>query len=144
MTGAFQDTRGSRRTVAALVALLALAVLLNFVNRGAIGIAAPKMKADLGLSATTFGLAASAFFWTYGAMQPLVGWISDRVPVYRALAFALALWSLSTLLTGFVHGLALLVVLGRTGQVAARSSMPSSPCLSRRRRSRRRRCPRLW
>lgn len=111
MAGAFHDTGASRRTVAALVALLALAVLLNFVDRGAIGIAAPKMKADLGLSATTFGLAASAFFWTYGAMQPLVGWLSDRIPVYRALAFALALWSLSTLLTGFVRGLALLVVL---------------------------------
>lgn len=111
MAGTFQETRASRRTVAALVGLLALAVLLNFVDRGAIGIAAPKMKADLGLSATTFGLAASAFFWTYGAMQPLVGWISDRVPVYRALAFALALWSLSTLLTGFVGGLALLLVL---------------------------------
>lgn len=103
--------QGQRGVTTALVALLALAVLLNFVDRGAIGIAAPKMKAELGLSATTFGLAASAFFWTYGAMQPLVGWISDRVPVYRALAFALALWSLSTLLTGFVRGLALLVVL---------------------------------
>ncbi|WP_225207433.1 MFS transporter [Novosphingobium huizhouense] len=100
-----------RRTLVALVVLLALAVLLNFVDRGAMGIAAPKMKADLGLSATTFGLAASAFFWTYGAMQPLVGWISDRVSVYRALAFALALWSASTLLTGLVRGLALLVVL---------------------------------
>ncbi|WP_408586900.1 MFS transporter [Novosphingobium sp.] len=111
MTGTQGDTRRQGRIVATLVALLALAVLLNFVDRGAIGIAAPKMKADLGLSATTFGLAASAFFWTYGAMQPLVGWISDRIPVYRALAFALALWSLSTLLTGFVRGLALLVVL---------------------------------
>ena len=110
MAYSFRAARG-RNPVAAMVALLALAVLLNFVDRGAIGIAAPKMKADLGLSATTFGLAASAFFWTYGAMQPLVGWISDRVPVYRALAFALALWSVSTLLTGFVRGLALLVVL---------------------------------
>ncbi|MCW1382358.1 MFS transporter [Novosphingobium sp. KCTC 2891] len=102
---------GRAGAVRALVLLLAVAVLLNFVDRGALGIAAPKMKADLGLSATTFGLAASAFFWTYAAMQPLLGWLSDRISVYKVLAFALALWALSTMLTGLVGGLASLIVL---------------------------------
>lgn len=111
MAGALQREARHGRVVVALILLLALAVLLNFVDRGAIGIAAPRMKADLGLTATAFGLAASAFFWTYGAMQPLVGWLSDRFSAYKALAFALALWSVSTLLTGFVRGLVALVLL---------------------------------
>ena len=34
----------------ALVLLLGAAVFLNYVDRGAIGIAAPLMKSDLGLS----------------------------------------------------------------------------------------------
>ena len=47
----------------ALILLLGAAVFLNYVDRGAIGIAAPLMQSDLALSATAFGLIASAFFW---------------------------------------------------------------------------------
>ncbi|WP_421851621.1 MFS transporter [Novosphingobium sp.] len=94
-----------------LVALLGLAVLLNFVDRGAIGIAAPLMKADLHLTATQFGIAVSAFFWLYGPAHPLVGWLADRVSVYRLYAMGVAVWATSTLLTGFASGLTGLILL---------------------------------
>lgn len=100
-----------RGNVLWLVVLLALSVLLNFVDRGAIGIAAPLMKSELGLSATEFGLAVSAFFWVYAPLNFLVGWMSDRFCVYRLFAIGVAVWSLSTLLTGWIGGLAALVVL---------------------------------
>ncbi|WP_408589394.1 MFS transporter [Novosphingobium sp.] len=92
-----------------LVALLAIAVLLNFVDRGAIGVAAPLMKQDLGLSATAFGIAVSAFFWTYGPLQPLLGWLADRWSAALVLAGGVALWALATLLTGHATGLGGLV-----------------------------------
>jgi MFS family permease len=92
-----------------LVGLLALAVLLNFVDRGAIGIAAPLMSKALGLSATRFGLAVSAFFWTYGLTQPFIGALADRWPAGRVLALSVTLWAVSTLLTGFAANLATLV-----------------------------------
>ena len=38
-----------RRSSGTLVLLLGVAVFLNYVDRGAIGIAAPKMKDELGL-----------------------------------------------------------------------------------------------
>ena len=95
----------------AVVVLLALAMLLNSVDRGAIGIAAPRMKQDLGLSAAQFGIAASAFFWSYGLLQPLLGWLGDRFRVHRVLGAGLALWALSTMLTGLAGGLAALVAL---------------------------------
>ena len=44
----------------ALIFLLGAAVFLNYVDRGAVGIAAPLMQGDLGLSATEFGLAMLA------------------------------------------------------------------------------------
>lgn len=97
--------------VGPLVALLALAMLLNFVDRGALGLVAPRMQADLALSATQFGLAASAFFWTYGLLQPLLGWVGDRFRVYYVLAFGLGLWALATMLTGWANGLVMLVAL---------------------------------
>jgi len=55
----------SNRAVSALVFLLGTAVFLNYVDRGAIGIAAPLMKSELGLSEEAYGLAFSAFFWIY-------------------------------------------------------------------------------
>ncbi len=101
----------SRWLATGLVGMLALAVLLNFVDRGAIGIAAPLMSQALGLSATRFGFAVSAFFWTYGLTQPFIGVLADRWPAGRVLAVSVALWAVSTLLTSLTAGLAMLVVL---------------------------------
>lgn len=93
-----------------LVVLLAVSVLLNYVDRGAIGIAAPKMKEELGFSATEFGLGVSAFFWAYAPLCLVMGWLCDRFCVYRIFALGVALWAACTVLTGFVHGLMALVV----------------------------------
>jgi MFS family permease len=97
--------------VASLVLLVAAAILLNYVDRGTVAVAAPLMKQELGLSATAFGIAVSAFFWVYAPIQLFVGWLCDRFSVYRLLAGGLALWALSTAATGFVGSLAGLVVL---------------------------------
>ncbi|MCX6597843.1 MAG: hypothetical protein NTV70_15900, partial [Acidobacteria bacterium] len=45
--------------------MLAISVFLNYVDRGALGIAMPRMKTELTLNAENLGLLASAFFWTY-------------------------------------------------------------------------------
>ncbi len=95
----------------ALVLLLGAAVFLNYVDRGAVGIAAPLMQGDLDLSATEFGLVASAFFWIYGPVQLVVGWLCDRFNVYRLMTIGLLLWAAATLLMGFVGGFLSLLVL---------------------------------
>jgi MFS family permease len=94
-----------------LVGLLAVAILLNYVDRGAIAVGAPLLTRELGLSATEFGLAVSAFFWVYVPMVLVAGWLCDRLCVYRLLAAGLALWALATALTSLVAGLATLVLL---------------------------------
>lgn len=103
--------RASGTRLAWVVGLLGLSVLLNYVDRGAIGVAAPLMKQDLGLSATGFGTAVSAFFWVYAPLCAFVGWLCDRFCVYRMFALGIALWALATLLTGWVGGIASLIVL---------------------------------
>jgi MFS family permease len=104
-------THGSRTGKAGLwlTLLLGAMVLLNYVDRGAIGIAAPKLKDELGLSATAFGIAVSAFSWIYAPAQFAVGWLSDRFCVYRLIAVGLSIWALATFLTGFTNELAMLV-----------------------------------
>lgn len=111
MVSIASTSRISNSRLSWLVILIALSVLLNYVDRGAIGIAAPLMKQELGLSATGFGIAVSAFFWVYAPLCLVVGWLCDRFCVYRLFAAGIALWALATVLTGFVQGLAVLIAL---------------------------------
>jgi MFS family permease len=95
----------------ALVILLGAAVFLNYVDRGSIAVAAPLMKGELGLSATEFGTAVSAFFWIYAPVQLFAGWLCDRFSVYRLMAIGVIVWAASTLLMGFAGGFVSLLVL---------------------------------
>jgi MFS family permease len=95
----------------ALVLLLGASVILNYIDRGALGVAAPVMKSDLRLSATAFGLAVSGFFWIYAPIQLVLGWLCDRLSVYRLFVFGTVLWSVCTLSMGFVGGFLSLFIL---------------------------------
>ena len=106
-TGTVRPTSSS--TV--LVALLAGAVFLSYVDRGLLAIAGPLVKTELGLSATEFGLAISAFFWIYAPAQLLCGWMVDRFSVYRLFAAGVGLWGVATALVGAAGGLVSLVAL---------------------------------
>ena len=116
----------SNRAVSALVFLLGTAVFLNYVDRGAIGIAAPLMKTELGLSEEAYGLAFSAFFWIYAPVQFFAGWLCDRFSVYKLMAVGILLWAGSTLLMGFAGGFASLLVLRIMLGVGESISFPGS------------------
>lgn len=109
-----------------LVLMLGLAILLNYVDRGAIAIAAPQLKPELGLTATEFGIAVSAFAWTYVPLQLFIGWACDRWCVYRLIAGGIALWAVSTLAMGLVQGLGLLVLLRLTLGIGESITFPGA------------------
>ena len=114
------------RTASALVFLLGAAVFLNYVDRGAVGIAAPLMKSELGLSDEAYGLAFSAFFWVYAPVQFFAGWLCDRFSVYRLMAVGILVWAASTLLMGFAGGFASLLILRIMLGVGESISFPGS------------------
>jgi len=103
--------RAGSRITNALIFLLGASVFLNYVDRGAIAVGAPLMKGELGLSATAFGIAVSAFFWVYAPIQLFAGWLCDRFSVYKLMSGGIVLWAGSTLLTGFAGGFLSLLVL---------------------------------
>ena len=117
---------GARPAASALILLLGAAVFLNYVDRGAIGIAAPLMKDELGLSEEAYGLAFSAFFWVYAPIQLFAGWLCDRFSVYKLMAAGILLWAGSTLLMGFAGGFASLLVLRIMLGVGESISFPGS------------------
>ncbi len=118
--------RSGRNAGGTLVFLLGAAVFLNYVDRGAIGIASPLMKGELGLSEETYGIAFSAFFWIYAPVQLFAGWLCDRFSVYKLMAGGILLWAASTFLMGFAGGFASLLVLRIMLGIGESISFPGS------------------
>jgi MFS family permease len=96
---------------ARLVLLLAVAIFINYVDRGNLATAAPLLKSELGLSNTQIGVLLSAFFWTYAPLQLLAGWMAERFDVHKVLPAGLALWSIATILTGVAGSFLVLIAL---------------------------------
>ncbi len=95
--------------LARVAVLLSVSVLINYIDRGTLSIAAPVLKEDLHLSPSQLGILLSSFFWTYSTFQIVSGWLVDRFEVNWLLASGLMIWSIATLTTGLVHGFALLL-----------------------------------
>jgi MFS transporter, ACS family, D-galactonate transporter len=104
------DSRTLRGFVAALL-LLSLAILINYVDRGNLSIAAPLLKAELHISDSQLGVLFSAFFITYTAFIFVSGWLVDRYDVNWVLAAGFAIWSAATAATGLVEGFAMLFLM---------------------------------
>jgi len=91
--------------------LLSLSVLINYIDRSNLSIAAPLIKDDLGLSALQLGKLLSAFFWAYACMQIPAGWLVDHFDVKWVFALGFLLWSAATAGTGVLHGFAALLLI---------------------------------
>ena len=107
MASVAHDSRNLRGFVPALL-LLTLAILINYVDRGNLSIAAPLLKTELNISASQLGLLFSAFFAAYTLFIFVSGWLVDRYDVNWVLAAGFAIWSGATAATGIVRGFAML------------------------------------
>src|SRR3954454_6468767 len=52
-----------------ILTLLAVGTMINYLDRTVLGIAAPQLTQDLGLTAAMMGVVSSAFSWTYALAQ---------------------------------------------------------------------------
>lgn len=100
----------SPRMIAVLL-LLGISVFINYMDRGNLSIAAHLIQDELSMSPTRLGLLLSAFFWTYACLQPIAGWLVDRLDVNRVIAGGFFLWSVATAGIGAAHSFAMLFAL---------------------------------
>jgi MFS family permease len=87
-----------------LVLMLALAMLVNYADRGSLAVAAPLLSRQLAIGPAGMGLLLSAFFWSYSLAQPLAGMVVQRWPIRWVLAGGLLAWSMATMLCGLAGG----------------------------------------
>jgi len=95
--------------------LLALANMLNYLDRQIVSILAQSIKADLKLDDADLGfILGTAFAVFYSVVGIAMGRISDGLPRKKVMAFGLALWSAMTALGGMASSFAVLA-LARVG-----------------------------
>ena len=93
-----------------VVFLLSLSILINYIDRSNLSIAAPLVQEELHLSNTQLGALLGAFFWAYALLQIPAGWLVDHFDVKWVFAGGFFLWSLATGVTGLLHGFVALIV----------------------------------
>ena len=84
--------------------LLTLVYGFNFIDRQIVGILAPFIQADLGLTNTQMGLLIGPVFAAVYAVAGIpIAWLADRYSRVNIMATALALWSAFTALSGMAN-----------------------------------------
>ena len=79
--------------------------MINYLDRTVLGIAAPFLTRDLGLTAAQMGLVFSAFSWSYALLQIPGGIFLDRFGTRLTYVIAVVLWSLFTALMAATRSL---------------------------------------
>ena len=87
-----------------IAVLLGVGVLVNFFDRVNISVAYGALHSNWGVTAVTFGYLASAYNWSYGALQIPVGVMLDRWGVRRVGRVAAFLWSAASFASGLAMG----------------------------------------
>ena len=88
-----------------VVWLLFVATTVNYADRATLSIAGPALAKDLELDPVAMGYVFSAFGWAYVLGQIPGGWLLDRFGSKRVYVLSVLIWSIFTLLQGFVVAL---------------------------------------
>lgn len=85
-----------------IVVMLFIVTSFNYGDRATLSIAGSAMSKEIGLNAIDMGYIFSAFSWAYVIGQIPGGWLLDRFGSKRVYFWSIFIWSLFTLLQGFV------------------------------------------
>lgn len=84
---------------------LFLAAVLNYIDRSILGILAPTIQKDLGISDNDYATVVNWFLVAYTIAYLLSGRVVDKLGVRLSFALFVGWWSVSNALTGFAHSL---------------------------------------
>lgn len=92
----------ARKIMWRIAPLMLLMYIFNQIHRANVGYASLTMNADLGLTATQFGLAASLFYFGYIVFEVPSNLIMHRIGARLWMARILITWGITSSLTGLV------------------------------------------
>lgn len=109
-----------------ILAAIFINVVINYMDRSNISVAAPMISAEFKLTPVQLGYIFSAFGWTYALLQIPGGIMTDRYGPRIVYTFSLILWSVVTVAQGFAKGFAMLLVLRMAIGVFEAPSYPTN------------------
>jgi MFS transporter, ACS family, hexuronate transporter len=89
-----------------IVALLFAATAISYVDRQVLTVLAPALRDQLGISNTGYASILTAFLLAYTFMQPVTGWLTDRIGTRLGFALIMAWWSAAAVLHAFATSVA--------------------------------------
>ncbi len=87
-----------------LIPFLSIGYMINALDRFNVSMAALTMNTQLGLTASEYGLAAGAFFWSYVLFQFPANLMLARVGARVWISIIMAMWGVCSTGTAFVTG----------------------------------------
>jgi len=86
--------------------LLGTGILISFLDRINLAVAAPQLQREFGLDPADLGYLFSAFSWPYAILQIPVGLFVDRMGATRVGRWGALLWSIASAVTAIAGGFA--------------------------------------
>ena len=96
------DTSRPTKVRYGILAAIFINVVINYMDRSNISVAATAISNDFHLSPVQLGIIFSAFGWSYAALQIPGGILVDKYGPRLVYTFSLICWSLATLLQGII------------------------------------------
>jgi MFS transporter, ACS family, hexuronate transporter len=88
----------------AMISLAFFATLINYLDRQALSVAAPILRAEFNLTSIDYSHILFAFMLAYTIMNGVSGLVIDRLGTRIGYGLFVGWWSLSALLHAFAHG----------------------------------------
>ncbi len=92
-----------------VAAVYVLGIFMNLLDLTITNVALPVMARAFGVSAASIAWVATSYLLSVAVRIPVSGWVGDRFGTKRAFIFALAVFTLGSLLCGIVNSLGLLI-----------------------------------
>jgi ACS family hexuronate transporter-like MFS transporter len=81
-----------------IVALICVGTIANYLARNSLGVLAPELKTNLGMSTQQYSYVVGAFQLAYTVMQPIAGYIVDHIGLRAGFALFGVAWSAANML----------------------------------------------
>lgn len=88
-----------------IVCLVAMATIINYIDRGALGFLWPEISEDIGLTKTDYAIILNVFTFAYAFGQTLFGKIFDWIGTRLGFILSITVWSAATMLHALATGL---------------------------------------
>ena len=81
-----------------IVALICVGTIANYLARNSLGVLAPELKTTVGMTTQQYSYVVGAFQLAYTVMQPIAGFIVDRIGLRTGFALFGVAWSIANML----------------------------------------------